>query len=104
MPTGSPLIVALEPPATVIVACPFSLNVYPLYVPLTFCSPCVSSTVKLNVFVASAGIGLTTCLLISSSPVFRVFVNAAVLAVPLIVPLAPLDVVVKSSYVCSVTV
>jgi hypothetical protein len=88
VPTGSPLIVTLDPPATVIVAWPFSSKLYPLYVQLTFCLPFVSVTVKLNSFVVSAGIGLTTVLLISSSPVFLVFLTATVLCVPLIVPVA----------------
>ena len=47
---------------------------------------------------------LTTVLLISSSPVFLVFVNAAVLAFSAVLPVAFSDVVVNRSFAASVTV
>ena len=75
MPSGSPSIVFVAPPATFTVAAPF-VNDTPLNVPLIVLS--LSSIVNVNSWLSSAAIGLTTCLLISSSPVcVSILVNSA---------------------------
>ena len=90
-----------SPPFSLKVATP-SANVTSPYSPLIVVSPSV--TVNSNSLSASAARSDSTVLVTSRSPVLRVFVNAAVDAVVLIVPVSPVFVVVNPSASASTTV
>ena len=101
MPVGRSATVAFSPSFRVIVATPSS-NVTSPWVPLIVLS--LSSIVNSKSTVLSAGSLLTTLLVITRSPVLRVFLNSAMPAVWPIVPVSPVFVTVKSSLGASVTV
>ena len=78
--SGRSGIVTLALPVVVTVVFPSPSNVYPPYVPVSGTLPFMTVTVKVKtLFVASAGIGETTCLLICREVVLMLFVNSAVL-------------------------